>query len=209
MQAVLENVVDGVSPPDPEILGTALAQTQRLGRLVAQLLDLSRLDSGPGRSRSRSSTWPTWVGQAVREASLARDDVTVVSKVESGRHLDVGRPGPARAQVLANLLDNAVRHSPPGRTVTLTSRATPDGTLAVEVADEGPGIPADDRQRVFERFSRLDAGRAADAGGRGSRPGHRQGDRRTPRRNPDGRRAAGLPHAPHVAEGGPGYRRRS
>ncbi|GLX98382.1 DUF4153 domain-containing protein [Herbidospora sp. NBRC 101105] len=166
VQAVLENVVDGVSPPEPEILGTALAQTQRLGRLVAQLLDLSRLDSGARPIEAEEFDLAALGGQAVREASLGRDDVTVVAAIDPGRHLTTADPS-LLAQVLANLLDNAVRHSPPGGTVTLTSRASADGTLEIEVADEGPGIPPADRQRVFERFSRLDAGRAADAGGAG------------------------------------------
>ncbi|WP_083974987.1 DUF4153 domain-containing protein [Herbidospora daliensis] len=166
VQAVLENVVDGVSPPEPEILGTALAQTQRLGRLVAQLLDLSRLDSGARPIEAEEFDLADLGGQAVREASLRRDDVTVVAQIEPGRHLTTADPS-LLAQVLANLLDNAVRHSPPGGTVTLTSRASTDGTLEIEVADEGPGIPPADRQRVFERFSRLDAARAADAGGAG------------------------------------------
>ncbi|GAB1820510.1 DUF4153 domain-containing protein [Herbidospora sp. RD11066] len=166
VQAVLENVVDGVSPPEPEILGTALAQTQRLGRLVAQLLDLSRLDSGARPIEMEEFDLADLGGQAVREASLARDDVTVASAIEPGRHLTTADPV-LLAQVLANLLDNAVRHSPSGGTVTLTSRASSDGTVEIEVADEGPGIPLDDRQRVFERFSRLDAARAADAGGAG------------------------------------------
>ncbi|WP_030451152.1 DUF4153 domain-containing protein [Herbidospora cretacea] len=166
VQAVLENVVDGVSPPEPEILGTALAQTQRLGRLVAQLLDLSRLDSGARPIVAEEFDLAALGGQAVREASLGRDDVTVVAAIDPGRHLTTADPS-LLAQVLANLLDNAVRHSPPGGTVTLTSRASADGTLEIEVADEGPGIPPADRQRVFERFSRLDAGRAADAGGAG------------------------------------------
>ncbi|TKK86433.1 DUF4173 domain-containing protein [Herbidospora galbida] len=166
VQAVLENVVDGVSPPEPEILGTALAQTQRLGRLVAQLLDLSRLDSGARPIVAEEFDLADLGGQAVREASLGRDDVKVVAAIDPGRHLTTADPA-LLAQVLANLLDNAVRHSPPGGTVTLTSRASADGTLEIEVADEGPGIPPADRQRVFERFSRLDAGRAADAGGAG------------------------------------------
>ncbi|WP_062344528.1 DUF4153 domain-containing protein [Herbidospora yilanensis] len=166
VQAVLENVVDGVSPPEPEILGTALAQTQRLGRLVAQLLDLSRLDSGARPIVAEEFDLAALGGQAVREASLGRDDVKVVAAIDPGRHLTTADPA-LLAQVLANLLDNAVRHSPPGGTVTLTSRASADGTLEIEVADEGPGIPAADRQRVFERFSRLDAARAADAGGAG------------------------------------------
>ncbi|WP_067129111.1 DUF4153 domain-containing protein [Microtetraspora malaysiensis] len=164
LQAVLENVVDGVSAPDVDTLGTALAQTQRLGRLVAQLLDLSRLDSGARLIEPETLDLVSLCRQAVGEAALARDDVTVESDVPSGTRL-VADPG-LLAQVLANLLDNAVRHSPPGGTVRLS--AHPSGAdVEIAVVDEGPGIPASERARVFERFSRLDAGRAADAGGAG------------------------------------------
>ncbi|MFF3664497.1 DUF4153 domain-containing protein [Microtetraspora malaysiensis] len=164
LQAVLENVVDGVSAPDVDTLGTALAQTQRLGRLVAQLLDLSRLDSGARLIEPETLDLVSLCRQAVGEAALARDDVTVESDVPSGTRL-VADPG-LLAQVLANLLDNAVRHSPPGGTVRLSAH-TSGADVEIAVVDEGPGIPASERARVFERFSRLDAGRAADAGGAG------------------------------------------
>ncbi|MEN3540158.1 DUF4153 domain-containing protein [Microbispora sp. ZYX-F-249] len=164
LQAVLENVVDGVSPPDLDTLGTALAQTQRLGRLVAQLLDLSRLDSGARLIEPEELDLASLCRQAASEAALARDDVTVVSAVAPGTALSADAA--LLAQVLANLLDNAVRHSPPGGTVRVEARAA--GTnLEIGVTDEGPGIPPAERARVFERFSRLDAGRAADAGGAG------------------------------------------
>ncbi|MEU6413616.1 DUF4153 domain-containing protein [Microbispora sp. NPDC046933] len=164
LQAVLENVVDGVTPPDLDTLGTALAQTQRLGRLVAQLLDLSRLDSGARLIEPEELDLASLCRQAVSEATLARDDVTVVSAVAPGTVLSADAA--LLAQVLANLLDNAVRHSPSGGTVRVEAR--PAGpNLEISVTDEGPGIPPAERARVFERFSRLDAGRAADAGGAG------------------------------------------
>ncbi|WP_405088935.1 DUF4153 domain-containing protein [Microbispora sp. NBC_01389] len=164
LQAVLENVVDGVSPPDLDTLGTALAQTQRLGRLVAQLLDLSRLDSGARLIEPENLDLASLCRQAVSEASIARDDVTVESAVPPGTVLAAD---PALlAQVLANLLDNAVRHSPPGGRVRVETRAA-GLALEISVVDDGPGIPPRERARVFERFSRLDAGRAADAGGAG------------------------------------------
>ncbi|KAA9381438.1 DUF4173 domain-containing protein [Microbispora cellulosiformans] len=164
LQAVLENVVDGVSPPDLDTLGTALAQTQRLGRLVAQLLDLSRLDSGARLIEPENLDLASLCRQAVSEASIARDDVTVESAVPPGTVLAAD---PALlAQVLANLLDNAVRHSPPGGRVRVETRAA-GPALEISVIDDGPGIPPGERARVFERFSRLDAGRAADAGGAG------------------------------------------
>ncbi|MEV5408092.1 DUF4153 domain-containing protein [Thermopolyspora sp. NPDC052614] len=164
LQAVLENVVDGVSPPDRATLGTALAQTERLGRLVTQLLDLSRLDSGARLIEPEVFDLASLCRQAVRESRLARDDVSVEYSVPVNVTLFAD---PALlAQVLANLLDNAVRHSPPGGVVLLQARVT-EQTVQITITDQGPGIPPAERIRVFERFSRLDAGRTADAGGAG------------------------------------------
>ncbi|MEV0518952.1 HAMP domain-containing sensor histidine kinase, partial [Nonomuraea sp. NPDC050405] len=164
LRAVLENVVDGVSAADPGTMRTALAQTERLGRLVAQLLDLSRLDSGARLIEPEPIELAPLLEQAVREAALAREDVRIVPRTAAG--LVVRADPDLLAQVLANLLDNAVRHSPPGGVVTVAGTARGDGAR-ITVADQGPGIPASARSRVFERFSRLDAARAADAGGAG------------------------------------------
>ncbi|MFF4404365.1 sensor histidine kinase [Streptomyces sp. NPDC001262] len=166
LRAVLENVVDGVSAPDPETMRIALRQTERLGRLVEQLLDLSRLDNGvvPLHSR-RFEVWPYLAG-VLKEASMAcgsgaspraRKDVHLhldVSPPELTAHADAER----LHQVVANLVDNAVKHSPPHGRVTVRARRG-DGaqSLALEVLDEGPGIPEDERHRVFERFNRGDA----------------------------------------------------
>ncbi|MBG0828186.1 DUF4173 domain-containing protein [Planomonospora sp. ID67723] len=164
LRAVLENVVDGVSEPDPATLGTALAQTERLGRLVAQLLDLSRLESGARLIEPENVELGPLCDQALREAVLARDGVTARCEVPAG--LVVLADADLLAQVLANLLDNAVRHSPEGGVVVLAAR--PEGAgVRLRVTDQGPGIPEEDRGRAFERFSRLDAGRAADGGGAG------------------------------------------
>jgi signal transduction histidine kinase len=76
-------------------------------------------------------------------------------------------PDPARVhQVIANLLDNAVRHSPAGGTVEL--RATKDRAgVTIEVSDEGPGIDEEERSKVFERFYRADSARSSKDGGAG------------------------------------------
>ncbi|GII75270.1 hypothetical protein Sru01_02520 [Sphaerisporangium rufum] len=164
LQAVLENLVDGVSEPRPATLSTALAQTERLGRLVAQLLDLSRLDSGARTIEAEPVDLGALCEQAAREARLAREEVTVSVEVTAGL---ATRADPALlAQVLANLLDNAVRHSPHGGVVRLTGRPAGSG-VRLAVADRGPGIPVAERARVFERFSRLDTARGADRGGAG------------------------------------------
>ncbi|MEV0234547.1 DUF4153 domain-containing protein [Nonomuraea sp. NPDC050786] len=164
LRAVLENVVDGVSAPDPVTMRTALSQTERLGRLVAQLLDLSRLDSGVRLIEPEPIELAPLLEQAVREASLAREDVAI--RPSAPADLVVRADPDLLAQVLANLLDNAVRHSPPDGVVTVSALPEGDG-VRLTVADRGPGIPLSARARVFERFSRLDTGRAADSGGAG------------------------------------------
>ncbi|MEU8570545.1 ATP-binding protein [Streptomyces pathocidini] len=167
LRAVLENVVDGVSAADPETMRTALRQTERLGRLVETLLDLSRLDNGvvPLRAR-RFEVWP-YLSGVLKEASMAaaarahlggpgvRADVHLhldVSPPELTAHADAER----LHQVVANLVDNAVKHSPPHGRVTLRARrgSGGPGALDLEVLDEGPGIPESERLHIFERFNR-------------------------------------------------------
>ncbi|MGH3488970.1 MAG: sensor histidine kinase, partial [Actinopolymorphaceae bacterium] len=134
LRAVLENLVDGVTTPDEATLGTALAQTERLGRLVSQLLDLSRLDAGTRLVDEGPVDLDELCDQAAREAGLARGDVTIRSRVSPGLALR-GDPD-LLAQVLANLLDNAVRHSPAGQVVTLDAAPTGSG-VRLTVKDKG------------------------------------------------------------------------
>jgi signal transduction histidine kinase len=152
VQAVLENVVDGVS--DPDTLRTALAQTERLGRLVTELLDLSRIEAGVAPLDLERFDVAEFLGAAVREAEVAAAaagrDLSFTVHAEPGKA--VADPGRLH-QVLANLLDNAARHSPPGGRVTAAARREAYH-LVIEVTDDGPGIPPDQRARVFERFTR-------------------------------------------------------
>jgi two-component system sensor histidine kinase BaeS len=69
--------------------------------------------------------------------------------------------------VLANLIDNAVRHTPEGGAVRIRAAAAAEGRVAIEVEDTGEGIPAEDLPRVFDRFYRIDASRARASGGSG------------------------------------------
>lgn len=169
LRAVLENIVDGISAADPETMRIALKQTERLGRLVETLLDLSRLDNGvvPLKKR-RFEVWP-YLSGVLKEANMvasARAGIASGSgshtRTDVHLHLDVSPPeltalaDPERIhQVVANLIDNAVKHSPPHGRVTVKARrgAGPE-SLDLEVRDEGPGIPEPERHRVFERFNR-------------------------------------------------------
>ncbi|MFC5060086.1 HAMP domain-containing sensor histidine kinase [Saccharothrix xinjiangensis] len=161
LQNVLENVVDGVAPADATTLSTALAQTERLGRLVAELLDLSRIDAGAHPLDRAEFPLEPLLADVVAEASVAAREVrfTVdVSPAGAVVYADEGR----LAQVVANLLDNAARHGPAGGEVRITASVGED--LVLEVADDGPGIAPGERERVFERFTR---GERAVGGGTG------------------------------------------
>jgi signal transduction histidine kinase len=163
LQGLLENIVDGVAQAEPGTMQTALAQTQRLGRLVAELLDLSRLDAGVVPLSLAPIDVAAFLHSVVREAEVnaageGRDVRFLVDAVPT-----VLVPGDRERlhQLFANLLDNAARHSPPGGTVSVHAERRGEHVL-VAVTDEGDGIPAADRERVFERFTRGE--RAADGG---------------------------------------------
>ncbi len=165
LQAVLENLVDGVEPAEPEALRTMLKQVERLGRLVSQLLDLSRLESGSVPLQRRPFAVRDVLEDAAEECRLHAPDTALVVSVEPADLLLDADPERVH-QVVANLLENAVRHSPVGATVHLTA-AGGSGSVRLEVADAGPGIPEDEAGRVFERFYRADAARASSDGGAG------------------------------------------
>ncbi len=141
LQALLENLADGVEPPDPRTLRIALAQTERLGRLVAQLLDLSRMESGAQPLAPVPFAVRPLLERALQECALG-DHGTVRLRV-SVQPGDLAAHGdPERVhQVVANLLDNAVRHSPDDGRVWLSAHATDGGAVRIAVDDEGAGIP--------------------------------------------------------------------
>jgi signal transduction histidine kinase len=165
LRAVLENLVDGVAPADPATLQAALAQTERLGRLVGDLLDLSRVDAGITPLRREDVALGPFLAEAVEQARLTDRPVRYDVRVEPSElavHAD-----PARLhQLVANLLDNASRHSPPGGLVTVVAARRGDRAV-LEVTDEGPGIAEADRSRVFERFSTGLGGATGQDGGTG------------------------------------------
>lgn len=161
LHAVLENVVDGVVEPDTETMRIALAQTERLGELVANLLDLSRVESGVIPLQLSIFRVDDFLGDAVAHAPASTDGVDVVVSATPANLAAVADPARLR-QVVVNLVDNAIRHSPTGGRVSVRASSR-DSELRIEVADEGPGIPVAERERVFERFTRG----ATSAGGTG------------------------------------------
>ena len=165
LQAKLENIADGVESADPATIATMLAQTERLGRLVKQLLDLSRLESGAvPLDRSTFEVAPM-LELAAREARLA-NPAAIINVDVMPRDLCVDGDAERLHQVVANLVENAVRYAPSSTPVDIVASAV-NHTASIEVIDRGPGIASAEAERVFERFYRADASRASSAGGAG------------------------------------------
>jgi signal transduction histidine kinase len=167
LRAHLENLLDGVEKPDPANLQIMLTQSDRLTRLVEQLLELSRLESGDLPFEPRALPLSSLVTDVVSEVRVSRADREVSVDNQVPAELAPVWADPERVhQVLFNLLDNAVRFTPPGGRVLVTAQRQ-NGSCEVTVADTGPGIPAEHLPRLFERFYRVDSARSAKDGGTG------------------------------------------
>ena len=158
-------------PPDPEMarvfLGTILGNARRMQRLVDDLLDLSRIESGrwqPARTEVDvvAAAREAWTEVAARPASQA---MQFSVEVEPGAEklcadLDAVR------QVLTNLMENSLRHTPAGGAIACLARRQGHG-VAIAVRDNGTGITREHLPRIFERFYRADASRSREEGGTG------------------------------------------
>lgn len=143
--------------PDPS-LAAALEQVERLAALVQGLLDVARLQGGPAPIREQR---PVDLRELV-DAAVA--DVTGAAVHVAGRAPPVPGDPTLLVRVVGNLVDNAVRHGAGRVDVRLDAV---DGDARLIVDDDGPGIPAGQRERVFDRFVRLDASRDHRTGGTG------------------------------------------
>jgi signal transduction histidine kinase len=165
LHARLENIADGVEEASPELVRSMLEQTERLGRLVSQLLDLSRLESGVVPLRREPLDAASVLDAVAAEARLHAPGREVAVTVAPG-DLTLVADADRVHQVLANLTANALQHGPPDRPVRLA--AAPEGdSVVLTVADEGPGVSTADAERIFERFYRADPARPGDGGGAG------------------------------------------
>ena len=140
---------------------SVLEETAGLQRLVDDLLQLARSDESAAPGRHEAVDLDDIVLRQARRLSVG-DRVTVDASGVSAAQV-VGDPDQI-TRAVGNVVDNAARHATSTITLTLVER---DGTAVLSVADDGPGIPADQRNRIFERFTRLDDSRTAGDGGTG------------------------------------------
>jgi two-component system phosphate regulon sensor histidine kinase PhoR len=142
-------------------------QAGRLQELILDMLSLARLESGQAPLELSSVPVAEVVAQCVRdhEAQAAAGNLTLVNEV-GGSALVVRADDEALLQVLNNLVDNAIKYTPAGGTVSIRGRADA-GQAVIEVVDTGPGIAPEHHERLFERFYRVDRARSRELGGTG------------------------------------------
>jgi two-component system, sensor histidine kinase len=142
----------GGQPIAPADLAFARAQVRRLASLVDDLLDLTRADLGELPFRPRTVDLREVVTEAVETFKRGRSAAVTLelSDAPLAVSVDVGR----MVQVLINLLENAVRYSPAGHPVVVATIRVGATTARIEVRDRGPGLGADEQQRIFGRFVR-------------------------------------------------------
>ncbi len=163
-----ETLQDDSLPADDRerFSATILANTRRMQRIVDDLLDLSRIESGGWRPNPIQVDLRAVVQEIFSGARSVADKkkIALVSALPSDVPAVYADPTALR-QVLSNLVDNALRHTPSG-SVTISARHEDDGVLLC-VRDTGVGIPAEHLPRIFERFYRVDAARSRHEGGTG------------------------------------------
>jgi signal transduction histidine kinase len=137
-------------------------ETSRLAELVGDVLDTSRIEAGTFSYRFEEVDPGRLVVEVVEAAVLAQQEVPVVASV-SGRLPSIRGDRARLRQVLGNLIENAVKYSPEGGEVRVSAAAA-NGAVRIAVRDAGPGIPPDQRDRIFEKFGRVDVPGASKPG---------------------------------------------
>jgi signal transduction histidine kinase len=167
VQGYLEAVKDGVLPPDEPTIETIYQQVRHVVKLVDDLRLLALADAGVMRLDRQPASINDLLSQTAEAFGPAAEDKGVSLEFLSPGQLPLVRVDHTRvAQVLSNLLDNAIFHSPPGGVITIAVQEV-DQALRVSVTDTGPGIAPAELNLLFDRFHRTDPSRARSTGGTG------------------------------------------
>lgn len=158
---------------DPEVrenfLQAIADETARMGKLIDNLLELTRIESGQKEWRFQEVSVAEIVAQVVERFKLAASQKGLTVKTEIAEKLKVRTDPDALAQVLFNLVDNAVKYTPKGE-ITVKAEKIEAGDysqVVISVTDTGVGIPTEHLPRIFERFYRVDKARSRQIGGFG------------------------------------------
>lgn len=176
LQAYAEALEDGVVSDEAAVrryMGTIRSETIHLGRLMQQLFELSTLDSPIQESgEERLAAEPCLIEDALLEL-LPRfapqlEAASLGIEVRLPERSLYGRlPAQSLQRILQNLLENAIRYSPQKGAIRIEGRQEPGNMVRLTIADEGPGVPPEEREKIFERFYRTDRSRGRRSGGAG------------------------------------------
>ncbi len=150
----------------PQFLDAMLRNAERLRALVSDLLDISRIESGKFPVHPETIPLGVVARRAIESVEKLLEDKAMRLEVRVDPRLVVRADAKALEHVLINLLENAVKYTPETGHVELVAHRE-DDRVRIEVRDDGPGIPTEHRSRIFERFYRVDPGRAKHMGGTG------------------------------------------
>jgi heavy metal sensor kinase len=149
-----------------EVIGSMLEEVDRLTRLVENLLTLTRGESGRIPMASDVVDLGELTASVSESLHVLAEEKHQSLEVETGSHVRAPCDPAILRQGLINVLHNAIKYTPGEGSVRVAVKLA-SGEAVIEVEDTGPGIPAADRQRIFERFYRVDGGRSREAGGVG------------------------------------------
>jgi heavy metal sensor kinase len=168
IQGELENLASDASLPAEvrDRAGSTLEEVERLGKIVQKLFALSRLDAGEAQEEWVRLDLAALAGATSDQMLLLAEDRNITVTRETGVPVFVMGDRARLKQVVVNLLDNAVKYTPPGGSVRLKVYGA-HGQGLIEVSDTGVGIPAEALPLVFERFFRVDRDRSSGEGGAG------------------------------------------
>jgi len=170
LRAALGLVTGGALRSRPEkmhqMLEIALGNTDRLVRLVNDILDLERISSGKSELQLSLCSAEDLLARAagLQQAAAVKADIRVST---SARDITVWADQDRILQTLTNLISNAIKFSPAGSQIELTARNVDENEAIIEITDQGRGIPADKLEHIFERFHQVDASDSRAMGGTG------------------------------------------
>ena len=145
----------------------AFRHTERLGRLLNDLTDLSNIELGKVSLRLAPTPLRPVVDSVLELVAAKARDGQVTLQADVSETIGVQADHDRLVQILINLVDNAVKYTPAGGTVTVRARPTAEGRIEIGVSDTGVGIPRADLPRITERFYRVDKARSRELGGTG------------------------------------------
>jgi two-component system phosphate regulon sensor histidine kinase PhoR len=170
IKGFVETLIDGAKD-DPAVAGRFLQMidkhTDRLTFLIEDLLTISRLESGQIILNLQRMALRPLIDVVFDDLQSRANERKVAFRNEVPENIEAMADSDRLQQVLFNLIDNAIKYGRPEGVVTVGARARDDGMIEAWVKDNGPGIPADSVERVFERFYRVDKARSREQGGTG------------------------------------------